>query len=49
LRAVENASLLMPTIRMKKFLHASPFFLIQGINQDSKMCCFQRISCGTSM
>lgn len=45
LRAVENASLLMPTIRMKKFLHTSPFFLIQGINQDWKTCCFQRISC----
>jgi len=34
LRAVENASLLMSTICMKKFLHTSPFFLIQGINQD---------------
>jgi hypothetical protein len=49
LRAVENALLLMPSIRVKKFLHTSPFFLIQGINQDSRICCFQKISCSISI
>jgi hypothetical protein len=47
LRAVENASLLMTSIRMKTFLHTSPFFLIQGNNQDSRICCFHKIFYGT--
>jgi len=49
LRAVESASLLMPSVRVKKFLHAFSFFLIQGINQDSRICCFQKISCSISI
>lgn len=49
LPAVENASLLITSIRMKKLLHTSPYFLIQGNNQESRICCFQKISCSTSM
>ena len=49
LRAVENASLPMPSLRVKEFLHTSPFFLVQGINQVSRICCLQKISCYISI
>jgi len=40
LRALGNASLLMASIRVRKFLRTSPLFLIKCINQDSSICCF---------
>jgi hypothetical protein len=49
LRALGNTSLLMSSIRVRKFLHTSPLFLIQCINQDSRVCCFHNISCSISI